>query len=767
METPAPLPSNVATSPSNLPAPVAGPGADRDPALHATLLDALAHKGAGYLPRTRHLHDVRHPRFVNRLIRESSPYLLQHAHNPVDWYPWGNEAFEDARRLGRPVFLSIGYSTCHWCHVMEEESFEDEGIAAELNQNFIAIKVDREERPDIDAIYMSAVQALTGAGGWPMSVFLTPDREPFFGGTYFPPRDGARGARMGFSTLLTQLAQTYAQDRARVDRASASLVAAIREQMEGAEASAREKAQAAGIPVPDRRPIDNALTTYGRLFDNVHGGLRRAPKFPSNIPVRLLLRAYRRSGDADLLRMCTLTLEKMAAGGMYDQIGGGFHRYSTDAEWLVPHFEKMLYDNALLVPAYAEAHQITGRPDFARVVRETLDYLLREMTAQTGGFFSATDADSKPPTSNADGSGDAGKAEEGLFFVWSRAEIVSLLGPEADRFCRYYGITEGGNFEGQNIPHVAKPDDAEHAALADARRKLYEARAKRPLPLLDDKILAAWNGLAISAMAFGGRVLGQERYLAAARAAADFVLTKMRRGDRIVRSWKDGVAKDVGFLEDQAFVVQGLIDLWEATFEARWLEEAIAIATAQEASFADAEHGGWFMSPRDGEALIAREKPQYDGAEPSGTSVAWRNALRLAALTGEASWETVAARAFASVAAVLNNNPLALSEGLLALDWMTDVAREIVIVVPEKAGMTVARPLLDEAERAFVPSRVLVVVRENQAPPALRALTADRPAVAGKATAYVCVQGRCELPVTEPEELRRLLTTNSPAAAPA
>ncbi|HEY0713841.1 MAG TPA: thioredoxin domain-containing protein, partial [Polyangia bacterium] len=568
--------------------------------------------------------------------------------------------------------------------------------------------------------YMAAVQALTGAGGWPMSVFLTPDREPFFGGTYFPPRDGARGARMGFLTLLTQLSQTYANDRARIDRASASLVAAVREQMEGVEAAARAQARSAGIPIPDRAPIDTAITTYRRLFDEVHGGLRRAPKFPSNIPVRLLLRAHRRTGDPTLREMCTLTLEKMAAGGMYDQIGGGFHRYSTDAQWLVPHFEKMLYDNALLVPAYAEAFQATGRPDFARVVRETLDYLQREMTAQVGGFFSATDADSKGPD---------GKAEEGLFFVWSRAEVQSLLGPDAERFCRYYDITDAGNFEGHNIPHVARPDESEHAALADARRKLYEARAKRPLPLLDDKILAAWNGLAISAMAFGGRVLGEPRYLDAARNAADFVLTKMRRAGQpqsqtgqIVRTWKDGVAKEVGFLEDQAFVVQGLIDLWEATFEARWLDEAIAIATAQEAAFADNESGGWFMSPRDGETLIAREKPQYDGAEPSGTSVAWRNALRLGALTGDAVWEGIASRAFASVAPVITNNPLALSEGLLALDWMTDVARELVVVLPAGAALESARPLLEVVERAFVPSRVLVVVREGSAPAAVRAL---------------------------------------------
>ena len=399
------------------------PGAPKyDDALAARLAAALEAKGPDYVPRTHHLAGPggRAPKYTNRLILETSPYLLQHAHNPVDWHAWGDEAFAEAKRLGRPVFLSVGYSTCHWCHVMEGESFEDEEIAAYMNAHYVCIKVDREERPDVDAIYMSAVQALTQSGGWPMSVWLTPAREPFFGGTYFPPRDGARGAQHGFLTVLRELADTYARDGERVGRAAKSLVEAVRRDM--------ESGGAAGA-LPGAGVIVETVDYFKRAFDRVEGGVRRAPKFPSNMPIRLLLRHHRRTGDPASLEMATLTLEKMAGGGMYDQLAGGFHRYSTDARWLVPHFEKMLYDNALLSVAYAEAAQVTGRADFARVARETLDYVLREMTSPEGGFYSATDADSE--------------GEEGKFFVWSESEIKQVLGPgpETSRFLRYYGVT--------------------------------------------------------------------------------------------------------------------------------------------------------------------------------------------------------------------------------------------------------------------------------------------------------------------------------------
>src|SRR5262245_30475681 len=499
------------------------------------------------VPSSGHKH-------TNRLIHETSPYLLQHAHNPVDWWPWGDEAFAEARRLGKPVFLSIGYSTCHWCHVMEEESFEDEEIATAMNELYVSIKVDREERPDVDAVYMSAVQALTGSGGWPMSVWLTPDREPFFGGTYFPPRDGARGARTGFLSLLQGIHEQYVSDPTRVGKAKDALVRAVRGHME---AKAAEAAPG-GRPGPSL--IADTVTVFKRLFDDRDGGVRRAPKLPSNMPIRLLLREHARAADDVALLMAALTLEKMAAGGMYDQLGGGFHRYSTDARWLVPHFEKMLYDNALLVVAYAEAHQVTGRADFARVARDTLDYLLREMTAPEGGFYSATDADSKRPD---------GKSEEGAFFVWSEAEIRQLLGggAEAERFIRYYGVTAAGNFEGANILAVAAPDEGEQAALAPQRAALYEARARRPPPFRDEKILAAWNGLAISAAAVAGRLFAEPRYVEAAVRAATFVLDKMRPGGRLARSAKDGRTGVAGFLDDYAFMCAGLIDLYEATLE--------------------------------------------------------------------------------------------------------------------------------------------------------------------------------------------------------
>jgi uncharacterized protein len=685
---------------------------------------------------------------TNRLVDETSPYLLQHAHNPVDWRPWGDEAFEEARRLGKPVFLSIGYSTCHWCHVMEEESFEDEEIAAAMNERYVNIKVDREERPDVDAIYMSAVQALTGSGGWPMSVWLTPDREPFFGGTYFPPRDGARGASHGFLTVLRDIHDAYVSDPARVGRATAALVNAVRSRIEAS-------AEAA----PDRRPppslIADTITIFKRVFDERDGGLRRAPKFPSNMPIRLLLRAHARTQDDVALLMAGLTLQKMAAGGIYDQLAGGFHRYSTDARWLVPHFEKMLYDNALLIVAYAEAHQVTGRTDFARVARDTLDYLLREMTAPEGGFYSATDADSKRPD---------GKSEEGAFFVWSEAEIRELLGggADAERFIRYYGVTPEGNFEGANILAVGAPDEDEHAALAPQRATLYAARARRSPPFRDEKILAAWNGLAISAAAVAGRIFDERRYLDAGARAATFVLERMRPGGRLARSAKDGRTGVAGFLDDYAFVCAGLIDLYEATFEARWLREAIALADEVERLFADPA-GGWFMTAGDHERLIAREKPTYDGAEPSGTSVALLNALRLATFTSDDRWRAIADRAFAAIASTLVENPLALTEALLALDWASDEPKEIAIVWPRDAPPDAGRALLDVVRRTFVPNHALAAASEGDAP-ALAPLIpfiGDKTA-AGRAAAYVCVRGRCELPVHEPETLAALLSRRLP-----
>jgi uncharacterized protein len=725
------------------------------PELSAELAATLARRQAapgGYRPRTHHLLGVDAPKYTNRLILESSPYLLQHAHNPVDWMAWGDEAFDRARRLGRPVFLSIGYATCHWCHVMEAESFEDEEIAAFMNSHYVCIKVDREERPDVDAIYMAAVQALNQSGGWPMSVWLTPDREPFFGGTYFPPREGARGARHGFLELLGDIHQTYVNDTERVGRAAEALVRAVRAQMEPAVIET-----AAGDPeTPGAGLIGQTVAAYKRVFDEANGGLRRAPKFPSNLPIRLLLREHRRTGDADALRMATFTLEKMAGGGMYDQLAGGFHRYSTDAAWLVPHFEKMLYDNGLLAVAYAEAFQATGRGDFARVTRETLDYLAREMTAPDGGFYSATDADSE---------GSDGVSAEGKFFVWSKQELEKIIGPGADaaRFVTHYGVTAGGNFEGETILHVARPDEGEWAALAHARAALYAVRARRPPPLRDEKILAAWNGLAISGFAVAGRVLEEPRYVAAAARAAGFVLDRMRPNGRLVRSWKEGRTGVAAFLDDQAFLTAGLLDLYEATFERRWLEAALALADETERRFADPA-GGWFMTAGDHEKLIAREKPAYDGAEPSGASVALLSALRLHTFTSDDRWRAIAERALASLSGPLGENPLALTETLLAVDYATDEAREIAIVWPRDTTIASAVPLLDVLRRTFVPNRAIAAACETDVA-ALGALVpwiADKPALDGRPTAYVCVHGRCDLPVHEPEALAASLARTRP-----
>ena len=731
--------------------------------LAAVLSAALAAKRAapgGYLPRTHHL-DGDAPKYTNRLILESSPYLLQHAHNPVDWRPWGDEVFDEARRLERPVFLSIGYATCHWCHVMEAESFEDEEIAAFMNGHYLCIKVDREERPDIDAVYMSAVQALTGSGGWPMSVWLTPAREPFFGGTYFPPREGARGARHGFLELLDNIHQTYVGDRGRVGQAADSLVRAVRAQMEpaasgGPATGGGGTGDAGASSVGDSAVLAQTVAAFKRIFDDVDGGVRRAPKFPSNLPIRLLLRDHRRTGDAETLRMAALTLEKMAAGGIYDQLGGGFHRYSTDARWLVPHFEKMLYDNALLTVAYAEAYQVTGRADFARVARETLDYLLAEMTAPAGGFYSATDADSLGP---------GGESKEGEFFVWSKAEIEKILGAGAqtDRFLNHYGVTAAGNFEGANILHVARPDEETCAALAEARAALYAVRARRAPPLRDEKILAAWNGLAISAFAVAGRILGEPRYINAATRAASFVLGEMRPNGRLCRSWKDGRAGVAGFLDDQAFLTAGLIDLYEASFDRRWLEAALDLAAETDRRFADPA-GGWFMTAGDHERLIAREKPIRDGAEPSGISVALLSALRLATFTGDDRWRAIADRAFASLSGALRENPLALTETLLALDYAGDEAREIALVWPAGATPAVAEALLDVLRRTFIPNRAIAAASETDVAELGRLVPfiADRIAIDDRPTAYVCVHGRCDLPVHEPETLAALLTRMRP-----
>ena len=735
-------------------APVPPPGGlPFPPEVEARIREALAALPPGYAPRTRHREGNR-PHFTNRLIAETSPYLRQHAHNPVDWHPWGDEAFEKARRTGRPVFLSVGYATCHWCHVMEEESFEDPDIARQLNESYVPVKVDREERPDVDAVYMAAVQALQGHGGWPMSVWLDEDRRPFFGGTYFPPRDGDRGAHRGFTSLLRDLASIYRQDPARVDRAAASVTGAVREALASTagappsqEGTGADGGSAASTAVPGLETLAAAQAYFTRIHDVLHGGVRGAPKFPSSMPVRLLLRLHRRTGDPMALEMAVRTLAGMAAGGIHDQVGGGFHRYAVDERWAVPHFEKMLYDNALLAVAFAEACQVTGRADLARVLRSTLDYVMREMTSPDGAFWSATDADSE--------------GEEGRFFVWSEEEIRRLLGAGAERFIAFHGVTRRGNFEGHNVLHVPRPDEGEWEALAPARAILYRERALRPPPLLDDKVLAGWNGLMISGLAVGGRVLGDPRPVAAAARAAAFVLDRMRPGGRLQRSFREGRTSGPGFLEDQAFLLQGLLDLHEATFEPRWLVEAVALARQGEELFADREGGGWFRTAPDHESLVAREKPGHDGAEPSGASVAALNALRIGAFTGDDIWRRIALGAFRAHATVLERHPAALHDMLLAVDFLQEAAPEVVLSWPE--GEAPPEPLLAVLRRTFLPGHALTGAAAGPATERLARvapIAADKGLVGGRAAAHVCHQGSCQLPVTEPEALAKLLSAD-------
>jgi hypothetical protein len=738
------------------------PGAPPLPAeLAAKLRARWAARSPSYTPRTRHLRPDGSPRYTNRLFLESSPYLLQHAHNPVNWYPWGDEAFATARRLGRPVLLSIGYSTCHWCHVMEEESFDDEEIARYLNESYVIVKVDREERPDVDAVYMSAVQRMTGGGGWPMTVWVTPDRKPFFGGTYFPARDGDRGARVGFLTLLRQLKEAYGAQAGKVAEVSTRLTEAIR-------ADLAPESGAQGLPGPS--VLESAAAFYRSRFDSAEGGLAGAPKFPSSLPIRFLLRFHRRAQDAEALRMATLTLEKMAAGGIYDQVGGGFHRYSTDERWRVPHFEKMLYDNALLTLAYLEGHQATGREDFAQVAREILRYVQRDMTSPEGAFYSATDADSLAPS---------GKREEGRFFTWTPAEIQAVLGPERARVAgAYFGVMPGGNFEGRSIFYtprsvaevareVGKPPDEVRAIVERSKELLYAARARRSPPLRDEKVLAAWNGLMIAAHARAAFVLGDPEYARRAARAAEFVLTKMRRDGRLRRSYKDGLAAHEGYLDDYAFLIAGLLDLHEATSEPRWLREAIALDGVLQKSYEDEAHGGFFMTSHDHEPLLAREKPAYDGAEPSGNSVQALNLLRLHELTTDDRYRLRAERALQTFGGRLAKSPAALSEMLLAADFQLDTPKEVVIVTAGPRAE--AEPFLAKLRTTFLPNRVLVVARQGAdlaAQAQLVPLLGGKLARKGEATAYVCERRVCRLPTSDPDVFLQQLRNVEPLGAP-
>ncbi len=688
------------------------------------------------------------PRHANRLAAETSPYLLQHAHNPVDWYPWGPEALGRAIELDRPVFLSIGYAACHWCHVMERESFEDPATAAVLNAHFVAIKVDREERPDIDALYMGAVQAITGQGGWPMSVFLTPEGRPFFGGTYFP--DTPRHGMPSFRQVLEGVRVAWFEQRAELEEAGGRLVAALAEQ---------QRAGSASAGLPGAEALEAALASIDEAFDPVNGGWGRAPKFPQPMTIEALLRRHVATGAARPLEIALRSLDAMAAGGVRDQLGGGFHRYSTDAHWLVPHFEQMLYDNAQLARVYAHAWALTGDPSHLVTATGTLDYLLRELRTDDGAFAASQDADTG--------------GEEGATFTWSAAEIRDVLGPDAALFASAYGATDEGNWEGHTILSRIR-DDRELAEryglaagevstrLAEARVRLLERRAARPQPARDDKVLAAWNGLAIGALADTARALaangGPEleaaaRYRGAAEVAAGAVLAGLLGADgRLRRSWKDGRATADGVLEDHANLAEGLLALYEATGGERWFTAAVMLADAILERFEDPA-GGFFDTARDAEALVVRPKGTQDNATPSGGAMATTVLLRLGAFTADERYRVAAERALATMTPYLARYPTAFAQWLCALELATAGITEIAIIGDRTAEET-AR-LIRTADRGYHPSRVLAV----SATPGTSAvpLLVDRFALRGRATAFVCRDFACRQPVHEPEALDALL----------
>ena len=671
---------------------------------------------------------------MNRLADETSPYLLQHAGNPVDWYPWGPEALERARREDRPILLSIGYAACHWCHVMERESFEDSATAELMNEHFVCIKVDREERPDLDSIYMDAVQAMTGHGGWPMTVFLAPDGTPFYAGTYFPPED--RHGMPSFRRVLEAMAQAWREQRDDITEQGGRIVAALKRSGAGRES---------GEPLSEDI-LRGAHAGLGRAFDATWGGFGGAPKFPQPMTLEFLLRCHLR-GYPGSLEMVRLTLDRMAAGGIHDQLGGGFARYSTDERWHVPHFEKMLYDNAQLARLYTHAWQVTGDDRYARVARDTLDYLLREMRHPEGAFFSSQDADSE--------------GVEGRFFVWSYRDIVGVAG---EVVARYLGATPEGNWEGTNVLWTPVPegtfaresriDPTELASrVEEGRKALFEERERGVRPATDDKILAAWNGLAISALAQAGRVFEEARYVRAAEAAADFVLKNLRNDEgRLLRSWRDGRAGRPGYADDHAMMAEACLTLYETTFDRRFFREAASLGADLIRLFHDGEGGGFFQTGSDAEELLIRPKELFDNAVPSGNSVAAEVLQRMAHLTGDHEYERAGVSALRVIRPYLERAATGFGHALCALDLYLSTVREVAIVGdPSEAG---TRRLIREVHGRYLPNAVLAVGPGSDGTAAQEVpLLRDRTAREGLATAYVCERFTCRTPVTDPEAL--------------
>jgi hypothetical protein len=665
----------------------------------------------------------------NRLVNETSPYLLQHADNPVDWYPWGEEALQKAKTEDKPIFLSIGYSACHWCHVMAHESFEDKQTATILNEHFVSIKVDREERPDLDAIYMSAVQAMTGSGGWPMTVILTPEGEPFYGGTYFPPMP--RYGMPSFTDVLLAVADAWQNRRQEIVGGAKRMAAAL-----GRQGGVREEVVREDVK---RETLESAFRILWQGFDRVHGGWGGAPKFPQPMALEFLLRYHHATDDPQALGMATQTLEAMARGGMYDQLGGGFHRYSVDARWLTPHFEKMLYDNAQLSRVYLHAWQVTGEPFFRTVAEEILDYVIREMTDAAGGFYSTQDADSE--------------GEEGKFFLWTPDELRDLLGEEAEVFVKAYGVTPGGNFEGKNILEFAGGLN-QRPALAEARRKLFEAREQRVRPARDDKVLTSWNGLMLAAFAEVARVLDRQDYRQVAERNVDFLLRGLQREDgRLLHSWKGGQARFNGYLEDYSYLIEGLLELYQTTFEPRWYQAAWELAETMIAHFR-APDGGFFDTSDDHEALITRPRDLQDNATPSGSAMATTVLLKLAGLANEPRYMELAHRGLMQMQALIAQYPQSFGQWLIALSYALSQPREVAIIGEPEAPDTLT--LLGICRDGYRPHQVVAVGAPGSRASAIPLLQ-DRGQIDGQATAYVCVNFACQAPVADPEALRAML----------
>ena len=682
---------------------------------------------------------------TNRLINESSPYLLQHAHNPVQWYPWGAEAFERAKKEDKPIFLSIGYSTCHWCHVMESESFEDERIAKIMNEHFVSIKVDREHRPDVDQIYMNAVQLMTGSGGWPLSVFLTPDGKPFYGGPYFPPKD--MPGRPSFERVLLSIAEAWNTRRQELVNSAGKL----NEVLANLVGSTEETELSPEI-------FKDAFDYFQNTFDSTSGGFGSAPKFPQPTNLSMLLHYWYRTADIRALQMVEKTLDAMAQGGIYDHIGGGFHRYATDARWLVPHFEKMLYDQALISKVYLQAYQITKNQEYARIVREIFDYVLRDMTDADGGFYSAEDADSE--------------GKEGAFYLWDSEQLASILDEdEAKVFGAYYGVTEKGNFEEDKtilnittpINQLTKKSQNDYNTMLNilrtARSKVFDERLKRIRPHRDDKVITAWNGLMISSLAYGGIVLQEERYIDSAARAAKFILHGLRENGRLMRYYRDGRTVALAFLDDYAFMIMALLDLYEATFDAQWLVEAEKLSEEMIELFADDERGGFFFTGKDGEKLITRTKPSSDGAIPSGNSVAALALLKLGRLTMDQRFTEQGGKVLEAFSQQLKQYPANSSVMLTGLNFWLGPTQEIVIAGNADALDT--RQMLGLLRSKFLPNAVVLLHEEDDAGSDIYRIAPfikNQGVIDGKATAYVCENYICNRPVNKINEFDEMLS---------